>query len=139
MIELLITELENVGLHINAEKTKILHSNFEDDDADKDYADINGEFVQILHDDNSYRYLGRHLSLSFEKRSDIEFKHRKDQAWAAFHKHKKTLLNAHISLRKRLKPFRYVHHSSYPLCAICSSDIENEDKGTGHSTTQDAS
>lgn len=102
MIELLIIKLENVGLHINAERIKILHSNSEDDDADKDYTDVNGEFMQILHDDRFHRYLGRHLSSSFEMRSDIEFKPRKDQAWAAFHKHKKTLLNAHIYLRKRL-------------------------------------
>ena len=74
----------------------------EDDDADKDYVDINGEFVRILQVDSYHRYLGRLLSLSYEKRTFTEFDHRKKQAWKVFYKHKKVLFNAHVSLRRRL-------------------------------------
>ena len=62
--ELLIIELKNVGLHLHADKTKILHSSTEDDDADKDYIDIDGEIVHILHDDNYHRSVSyTHLTL----------------------------------------------------------------------------
>ena len=72
MTELLITELRKVGLHLNADKTKILHSSIHDAGADRDYVDINGEFVQVLHEDQSHRYLGRHMSVSLENRLRIE-------------------------------------------------------------------
>ena len=90
MTELLIIELRKVGLHLNADKTKILHSSIHDAGADRDYADINGEFVQVLHEDQSHRYLGRHLSVSPENRLRIEIRNRKNHAWASFHKHKKS-------------------------------------------------
>ena len=45
---------------------------YEDDDADKNYIDICGDFVRILHGESAHRYLGRQLSAS-SKRFDIEF------------------------------------------------------------------
>ena len=62
MIELLIVELRKVGLHLNADKTNILHSSMHGKGSDKDYVDINGEFVQVLHEEQSHRYLGRSIS-----------------------------------------------------------------------------
>ena len=38
-------------------------------------------------------------------RSDDEFRHRISQAWAAFNKHKKVILNKHVSLARRLRYF----------------------------------
>ena len=105
MTELLLRELHKVGLHLNVDKTKILHSSSGTLDADRDYADIDGELVQILHEDQHHRYLGRHLNLSEENRCNIEIRNRKHQAWSAFQKHKKVLLNPHVSLGKRLHLF----------------------------------
>ena len=105
MTELLIIELRKVGLHLNADKTKILHSSIHTPGADRDYVDINGEFVQVLHEVHHHRYLGRHISLSAENRTQVEFQHRQQRAWASFHKHKKVLLERHVSLTKRLHLF----------------------------------
>lgn len=45
MAELVISELRSVGLHLNSGKTKILHLSEEDDDDNKNFIDINEEFV----------------------------------------------------------------------------------------------
>ena len=105
MTELLIVELKKVGLELNAEKTKILHSSVEDDGANRDYVDINGDFVRVLHGNECHRYLGRFLSLSAPDRIQRELQNRKNHAWGSFHKHKKVILNHHVSLAKRLKFF----------------------------------
>ena len=91
MAELLIDELAKVGLRLNAEKTKILHTNFEDNDSNQDFYEISGEFIKILHEEASHRYLGRCLSLSARNRSTIEFDARIRQSWTTFHRQKKGL------------------------------------------------
>ena len=58
MSELLISELREVGLHLNAKKSKILHTQF-DKDSDKDFVDIDADFIKILHNTDYHRYLGR--------------------------------------------------------------------------------
>ena len=105
MVILLIEELESIGLHLNANKTKILHTELIDEDCTVDYIDIAGELVRVLHGDQWHRYLGRRLSLSSAERTNIDFKYRKQQAWFAFSKHKKIILNKHISLEKILHYF----------------------------------
>ena len=105
MAELLIAELKFIGLRLNASKTKILHTEIEDELCDVDFAEIDDEFVRVLHTDNVHRYLGRHLSFSMDKRIDQEIRYRQQQAWTAFYKHKKIILNKHVSLQKRLQYF----------------------------------
>ena len=103
--EILIEELSVVGLILNASKTKILHSNIEDDHFGLDFIDISGDFVRILHDDKFHKNLGRHISLSKEQRIQCELKHRRKIGWYAFQKHQKYILNRHISLQRRLHYF----------------------------------
>jgi len=67
--------------------------------------DINGDFVRVLHGNECHRYLGRFLSLSAPDRIQRELQNRKNHAWGSFHKHKKVILNHHVSLAKRLKFF----------------------------------
>ena len=108
MAELLIGELgelNKVGLQLNADKSEILHISYQDEDANRDFCEIHGEFVKILHGNASHKYLGRTLSLSASTRTDTEFDFRCQQAWASFHKHKKVILNKHVSLEKRLRFF----------------------------------
>ena len=57
MTELLVIDLQKVGLQLNADKTKILHSSNYDPGADRDYVNINSEFVRVLHGNESHRYL----------------------------------------------------------------------------------
>ena len=106
MIENLTKELRKVGLVLNTDKTNILHTPLEDDENTKlDYVEIDGGLVQILHPEESHRYLGRLISMSADGRGNIEFNNRRRQAWAAFHKHKRILLNQNVSLKKRLDFF----------------------------------
>ena len=105
MTESLITELADVGLKLNVSKTKILHTQFKDDGWSNDFVDIAGEMVEVLHAEEAHRYLGRRLSMSASERVTTEFKFRKQQAWYAFSKHRKVLLNKHVSLKRRLQYF----------------------------------
>ena len=108
MTEKLITELKKIGLHLNCKKTKILCSHMYPDTEDFEnlgHVEINGESVQILHTEEFHRYLGRHICMSDNLRLEIEYKHRKQQAWASFHKHKKVLLDHKVSLKSRLHYF----------------------------------
>ena len=94
--ELFINELRQVGLRLNAGKTEILHTEVQDDWHDLDFCQIGDEFVKVLKPDEYHRYLGRHLVCAASHRSDDEFRHRISQAWAAFSKHKKVILNKHV-------------------------------------------
>ena len=105
MSSLLIEELEKVGLRLNAAKSKILHTEVEDEGFDLGYIEIADDFIQILEPHEFHRYLGRRISLSASNRVATEFSYRKSQAWAAFHKHKAVLLDRHVSLGLRLKFF----------------------------------
>ena len=62
------------------EKTKILHTNDTDVFNDSDFVNILGQLIEVLHDDQLHRYLGRFLSLSASDRRHIRFDHRKHQA-----------------------------------------------------------
>ena len=105
MIESLIEELAAVGLVMNAKKTKILHTAFNDDRNDVDYVEIAGDLVHILHPDQVHRYLGRHLNLDDGVRIGEEMTYRRKQAWFIFNKHERVLLDNHVSLGKRLQYF----------------------------------
>ena len=59
MSDMLLEELQKVGLSMNEKKTKILHSNILDAGNDIDFAQIGMDFVKILHTDQDHRYLGR--------------------------------------------------------------------------------
>ena len=112
MSTLLIEELAAVGLQLNAGKTRILHTEVQDEGFDLGYIEIADDFVQILEPHEFHRYLGRRVTLSASNRVDIEFKYRKSQAWAAFHKHKSVLFDYHVSLGHRLKFFNICVTSS---------------------------
>ena len=76
MLELLIIELDKVGLKLNSAKTKILHSSCEDDESNFDFIEVSGKFIRILHPGAHHRYLGRQLLLLASNRIDIEFSSR---------------------------------------------------------------
>lgn len=97
MAELLIVELASVGLHLNVGQTEILHSPYLDDGSELDFTDINGNLA--------HRYLGSHVNLSHGDRVDFELNYRKQQGWYVSSKHKKCILNSHVSFRRRLQYF----------------------------------
>ena len=69
------------------------------------FVEIDSEFVKVLSDADSHRYLGKLLCTSATERVVTEFRNRKRAAWAAFAKHKAVLLDHNISLKLRLKYF----------------------------------
>ena len=77
MVELLIIELKKVGLTLNADKTKILHSSLCDFGSELDFVIIDQDFVQVLHPDKDHRYLGRYLSLCSSNRVEVELNNRR--------------------------------------------------------------
>ena len=105
MTEKLINKLQRIGLQLNAKNTKILRSNPDDEDCTLDFVEIGNEFVKVLSDTDSHRYLGRLLCTSASDRVKIEIRNRQRAAWASFHKHKSALLDPHVSLQLRLKYF----------------------------------
>ena len=99
---------------------------FKDDRSGIDFTQIGDEFIRIIHDSESHRYLGRKLNLHAKSRIAMEFSNRKQQAWFAFNKHKKVLLNHHISLKKRLKYFDTCVTPAI-LFALCSFPLRKRE------------
>ena len=83
---------------LNAEKTKILRCNPELDKAAIGFAELDDDFVMVLDDNESHRYLGKKLSMSASDRNLTEIKSRKQITYMAFDKHIKVLLDRNISL-----------------------------------------
>ena len=63
MSEMLLREFNAIGLKLNAEKTKILHSDLVDDGANVSFIDINDELIEVLEPSKSHKYLGKILSI----------------------------------------------------------------------------
>ena len=105
MAESLTKELEIIGLTLNANKTQILRCNSTINDESIDFVELNGEFVKILEENDSHRYLGKTNSTSAPNRHIIEIKNRKQVLWVTFGNYISFLLNRNVSLQLRLKYF----------------------------------
>ena len=105
MSEILLDELNKIGLKLNESKTKILRVDVADGDADLACVDINGNLVKRLAPQDDHAYLGKMLPTSGSQRVEIEFKNNKRKAWACFCKHRKVFVSKNISLKYRLKLF----------------------------------
>ena len=102
MMELLIEELSAVGLHLNTSKTKILTTTAL---ADRMFLDVGGDMIEVVHGQETHKYLGKKFPGNLSARATVDMKHRIYIAWMKFHQHKETLLNRHVSLKLRLKFF----------------------------------
>ena len=67
------------------------------------FLDIGGEMIEVLHEGQNNKYLGKKLSGDLRKRAMVDLQHRSRIAWMKFNESKDTLLNGHVSLRLRLK------------------------------------
>ena len=93
MTEILTEELKKIGLSLNSQKTKILRCNPEPVKATIDFVELDDDFVKVLDDNESHRYLGNKFFISSSDRNLTEIKRRKRTAWMAFGKHIKVLLD----------------------------------------------
>ena len=59
--------------------------------------------IEVLHEGQNHKYLGKKLSGDLRKTATVDLQHRSHIAWMKFNEHKDTLLNRHVSLRLRLK------------------------------------
>ena len=101
MVELLVVSFGNVGLELNASKSKILTN----DNIYFDFMDIAEHMVEIIQASSSHKYLGRYLSGEFAFRETTEVHHRIKCAWFKFSHHSSTLCNKNICIKLRLKYF----------------------------------
>ena len=53
--------------------------------------------------DQTHKYLGRRLCGSLARRHVVEFNHRVQLAWNKFHRHRRVLVNKHVSIKLRMK------------------------------------
>ena len=102
MLEALQNELRNVGLHLNPSKTKAFTSK---NNLQPMFLDIAGNFVDVMTNNETHKYLGRKLCAQLSVRSAVQLSFRVQCAWMQFHKHKGMLCDRNISLRSRLKFF----------------------------------
>ena len=100
MIETLSWELHQIGLQLNAAKTKIFTARQLDHPM---YVEVSQDLVHVLHQRSSHKYLGRHIPGNLKQRGCVELRHRKTIAWAKFNKHRAMLTNKHVNLKLRLK------------------------------------
>ena len=105
MIETLSWELHQIGLQLNAAKSKIFTTKPLDHPM---YVEVSQDLVHVLHEGSSHKYLGRHIPGNLKQRGRVELHHRKTIAWAKFNKHRTILTNKHVSLKLRLKFFNAV-------------------------------
>ena len=101
MVELLTKAFAEVGLELNAAKSKIL-TNVE---TAYSYVDIDENFVEIIEAGSHHKYLGRYLSGESMFREQTEVNQRIQCAWYKFGTLKHTLCNRHISVNLRVKLF----------------------------------
>ena len=102
MVESLVEELAALGLHLNTSKTKILTTQ---NLKEPMFLDIGSDMIEVLHEGQNHKYLGKKLSGDLRKRATVDLQHRSHIVWMKFNEHKDTLLNRHVSLRLRLKFF----------------------------------
>ena len=101
MMTALIEELGEIGLNLNAAKTKIITNEVQDDN----FVMIGDVKVDVIEENGTHKYLGRYLPGVFENRGNIEITHRIQCAWYKFHRHSSTLCNKNVSIKLRLKLF----------------------------------
>ena len=102
MMETLIVELSAVGLHLNTSKTKILTTTALTGPM---FLDVGGDMIEVVHGQETHKYLGKKLPGDLSTRANVDVKHRTHIAWMKFNQHRETLLNRHVSLKLRLKFF----------------------------------
>ena len=59
--------------------------------------------VEALTGDHTHKYLGRRMRVSFSPRHVVEFNHRVQLAWNEFHRHRRILVNKHVSIKLRME------------------------------------
>ena len=69
----LMESLYQIGLLLNTKKTKVMRRNPFEEESTINFTEVGGEFVQILGDDDSNRYLDRLPSTSHLNVINIEF------------------------------------------------------------------
>ena len=92
MTEKLIKELQRIGLTLNAKNTKNLRCNPDSEDYNLNFVEIGDEFIKVMKDTDSQRYLGRLLWTSVSDRVKIEARNRRRAAWTSFLKYKSVFL-----------------------------------------------
>ena len=95
--------MKKIDLSLNDKKTKVLRCFPSDENSSINVIEIFGEFIKILVEEDSYRYLGRQLCLFPSDRVNIEVKNRTRASCGSFRKDKLILLDHIISLQLRLK------------------------------------
>ena len=77
MVEMLVEEFAVVGLELNASKTR----NLTNARPEFDFVDIVGSMVEIIQENASRKYLGRHLPGEVPYRENMEVNHRIKCVW----------------------------------------------------------
>ena len=104
-LEGLLHEMKKIWLSWSGKLTKILKYYVPEEDATINVIEISEEFIKILDEEESHRYLGRQVCTCLSDRINIEFKNRARAAWTALPKHKCVLMDLNLSLRLRFKIF----------------------------------
>ena len=92
MVESLVEELADVGLHLNTSKTKMLTTQ---NLKEQTFFDICGHMIEVLHEAHIHKYLGKKLSDDLRNRAMVDLQQRSQIARMKFneHRHGDTLLN----------------------------------------------
>ena len=69
IVESLVEELAAAGLHLKTSKTKILMTQ---DLKEPMFLDIGGDMIEVLHEEQNQKYLGKKLSGDLRKRATVD-------------------------------------------------------------------
>ena len=106
MLDILVEELQVMGLELNASKSKIFTT---DQNVIRSLApvlvDVGGGFIEIARDGKTHDYLGIKLPGNLLDRGPVIVASRARSAWAKFHMFRSSLLNKHVNIKLRLRLF----------------------------------
>ena len=71
MTERLLDALKAIGLYLYLKETTFIRYNVSEDDSSLNFVEIEDEFVKVLDDVDSHRYLGKLLCISATERVEL--------------------------------------------------------------------
>ena len=105
-LQMLAEELKNIGLDLNAKKTKIFTNDPTVFEAEKPVHIKAGDAeIEVMRTRDVHKYLGAAFRGDLTLRGKANLAHRMHCAWAKFHQYKAALTSNHVAIPLRLKLF----------------------------------
>ena len=105
-LDILAEELQNVGLDLNAKKSKLFTTDRQVSGSEKPiHVEAAGEMIEVARAKETHKYLGASLPGDLRFRGKANLAHRLKCAWSKFHLFYASPTNKHVNIKLRLRLF----------------------------------